>query len=80
MCGRPVVSTRCGGPEEFITSEVGLLVEPNSADALAEGISWMLDHRERYDAKLLSEYAAARFAPDVVACRIVEVYRSVLDG
>lgn len=80
MCGRPVVATRCGGPEEFITPEVGLLVESNSAEALAEGMSWMLDNLHRYHPAHLSEYAAARFAPDVVARRILEVYRSVLNG
>lgn len=80
MCGRPVVATRCGGPEEFVTPEVGLLVEPDSVEALAEGISWMLDNLHRFDPGHLSGYAAARFAPDVVAGRILDVYRNVLNG
>jgi len=80
MCGRPVLSTRCGGPEEFITPEVGRLVEAGSVDALVGGLDWMLDHYTEFDPQALHEYARARFAPDVVASQILEVYREVLDA
>jgi glycosyltransferase involved in cell wall biosynthesis len=80
MCGRPVLSTRCGGPEEFITPEVGRLIEPDDVDALAEGLDWMLDHYSEFDPQALHEYARARFAPDVVARRILGIYSEVLDG
>lgn len=80
MCGRPVLSTRCGGPEEFITPAVGRLIEPGSTDALVEGLDWMLDHYTEFDPQLLHQYARQRFAPEVVAKQIVAVYREVLDG
>jgi len=79
MAGRPVVSTRCGGPEEFITPEVGRLVAVDDVDALATGLDWMLDHYTEYDPDALHDYAVSRFSPAVVAYRIVEVYRKVLD-
>jgi len=80
MCGRPVLSTRCGGPEEFITPQVGRLIEAGSVDALVEGLDWMLDHFRGFDPELLHEYAVERFAPEVVAGQILKVYRGVLDG
>lgn len=78
MCGRPVLSTRCGGPEEFITREVGRLVDAGSVDALVEGLDWMLNHYAEFDPKALHSYARERFAPDVVAGQILAVYREVL--
>lgn len=80
MCGRPVLSTRCGGPEGFITPEVGRLIEAGSVDALVEGLEWMLDHFQEFDPQALHEYARSRFAPDVVAAQILDVYREVLGG
>jgi glycosyltransferase involved in cell wall biosynthesis len=80
MCGRPVLSTRCGGPEEFVTSDVGRLIEAGSVDALVEGLDWMLDHFREFDPDQLHTYAVERFAPEVVADQILEVYRGVLDG
>jgi glycosyltransferase involved in cell wall biosynthesis len=78
MCGRPVLSTRCGGPEEFITPQVGRLVDTSSG-ALAEGLGWMLDHYTEFDPEALHCYARERFAPEAVAGRILDVYRGVLD-
>lgn len=34
-CGRSVVATRIGGPQEFVPPEAGVLVDPLDADALA---------------------------------------------
>lgn len=80
MAGRPVLCTRCGGPEEFITPEVGRLIEAGSVEALVEGLDWTLDHYREFDPHALHEYACARFAPDVVAAQVLDVYREVLGG
>jgi glycosyltransferase involved in cell wall biosynthesis len=40
--GTPVLATRCGGPEEFITEDVGMLVPPGNASALCKGLDYML--------------------------------------
>jgi glycosyltransferase involved in cell wall biosynthesis len=37
-CGRSVVSTRIGGPPEFVPPEAGVLVDPLDVDALARGL------------------------------------------
>ena len=66
MCGRPVLSTRCGGPEEFVTADVGRLIEAGSVEALVEGLDWMLDHFREFDPEALHQYAVERFAPQVV--------------
>lgn len=80
MCGRPVLSTRCGGPEEFVTPDVGRLIASGDVDALVEGLDWMLDHFAEFDPQLLHDYARARFSPDTIAARILDVYSEVLDG
>lgn len=49
---RPVLATRVGGPPEFVTPDVGVLVDPGSVTALAEGL--------RAAAELPSPNAAAR--------------------
>jgi glycosyltransferase involved in cell wall biosynthesis len=78
-CGRPVVTTRCGGPEEFVTSEVGRLVTPGDSQAIADGLDWMLDHYSEFQPEALHAYASSKFAPRVIAERILDVYRSALD-
>ena len=43
--GKPVVATRCGGPEELvINGSNGYLVPINDANAIAKKLSYLLDH------------------------------------
>jgi glycosyltransferase involved in cell wall biosynthesis len=77
-CGTPVISTRCGGPEDIVTPDVGVLVPPEDPAALAEGIERVLDSRERYDPKALRAHALERFGSSSVVSRLCDVYASVL--
>jgi glycosyltransferase involved in cell wall biosynthesis len=77
-CGTPVVATKCGGPEDIVDGEVGLLVEPGDADALANAIRKVVTHRERYDPQRLSESSLSRFGKDVVGRQLEVLYRAAL--
>lgn len=37
-CGRPVIATICGGPEDNISEANGMLVTAGDVDALAEAL------------------------------------------
>lgn len=53
-CGTPVVSTRCGGPEEYLTDhEAGRLVPKNDPDAMASALMELLTtpDRQKLEAK-----------------------------
>jgi len=78
-CGTPVLSTRCGGPEEFIVEDVGILVPSHDADALFRGLDQMLDNLHLYSRQRISRYARERFAPEVVGAQLHAVYESLIE-
>ena len=54
-CGVPVISTKCGGPEEFVIhGKTGLLVDSN-AEAVGDALLHILNNKNYH--KLLSEQA-----------------------
>jgi glycosyltransferase involved in cell wall biosynthesis len=75
--GIPVLATNCGGPEEFIAQQVGLLVPPGDANALCAGIDYMFDNLHRYSERAISEYAKECFSPEVVGARVHGIYQSI---
>lgn len=79
MAGRPVLSTRCGGPEEFISESVGRLVENNNVDAMVQGLSWMLDNYVQFKPDALNDYAIRRFSPEAICAQLDSIYERVLD-
>ena len=75
--GTPVLSTRCGGPEEFVTDEVGLLVPPGDEDALYKALSYMLDNLNRYSSHRISQYACELFSLERLGMLLHTIYRSL---
>ena len=79
-CGVPVVGTNVGGIPEFVKSgHTGLLVEPFSSEALAEGLNYMLDHPgERERMAVESRALVSRsFSWAAVAARTLAFYRTL---
>jgi glycosyltransferase involved in cell wall biosynthesis len=72
--GLPVLATRCGGPEEFITDDVGLLVPSGNASALCKGLDYMLDHLEIFSSEHISSYARKRFSPQTIGEKVHRLY------
>lgn len=77
-CGLPVVATRCGGPEDIMTDEVGLLVAAENPGALADGIAAVLDGRKHYAPAALRAYAVERFGMRAVGAQLVSMYREAV--
>jgi glycosyltransferase involved in cell wall biosynthesis len=77
-CGIPVVATRCGGPEDIVTEDVGLLVPPEDPAALAAGIAQVLDRRRNYNPTKLRAYALERFGLESVGQRLQKLYVEAL--
>ena len=48
-CGKPVVSTACGGPDYIVTEENGLLVPVGDTQALGAALEQMIRTIDRYD-------------------------------
>ena len=79
-CGTPVVSTRSGGPEDIVNSQVGVLVPPGDPEALSRGIADVLDRVELYDPAKLRAHALSHFGLESVSDRMAEIYRDVVRG
>jgi glycosyltransferase involved in cell wall biosynthesis len=79
-CGTPVVATRCGGPEDIVDDDVGLLVPPEDPAALADGLAQTLGALDRYEPAVLRERTLARFGSRAISERLSALYREALAG
>ncbi|MGQ3099494.1 MAG: glycosyltransferase [Sphingopyxis solisilvae] len=75
--GVPVVATRCGGPETFVTSETGRLVPVGNVEALRDAVQNILSDRNLWTerAEKIAQYAYERFHEARVAAAIAEAYQ-----
>ncbi|HRI17704.1 MAG TPA: glycosyltransferase [Burkholderiaceae bacterium] len=78
VSGKPVVATRCGGPESIVDAGNGLLVEVGDEVALAAAMQSVLDDPQRFDAAAIRESALRRYARGAVAAQLAAVYEEVV--
>jgi glycosyltransferase involved in cell wall biosynthesis len=76
--GRPVIATRCGGPEDFVNEQNGMLIEPGNVMELANAIHFMLDNYQKFDPLKLREYGQKIFSPKSVGLKHHDLYAQVV--
>lgn len=77
MSGKPVVATRCGGPEDIVTATNGRLVPPADPAALALALYELLQAPQAFDAAALRADAVARFGLHAVGERLAALCEQV---
>jgi glycosyltransferase involved in cell wall biosynthesis len=79
-CGKPVIATRCGGPEFVVNEGSGVLVAPGDPAALAGAMREFVGGTIRYDAERIRRSVDERFGPEAFIRNIAAVYQSVWKG
>ena len=76
--GKPIIATKCGGPESIISPEVGYLVEKNSIDDLARAMSDLFENYGQFESEEIREYCIQQFSEDAVIKKLETIYMDVL--
>lgn len=76
--GKPIISTRCGGPEEYVTPDVGYLVENENPEKLAEGIIYVMNNYHKYSPQKIRETFLSNYSSDVVIEKWIKVYSDLM--
>lgn len=78
--GRPVVTTRCEGPEQFVDSSCGETVEPGNPYALAEGIERTWKRMNEFDCDTLHDRMETKFGLASFIKNTLNLYNTVLSN
>ncbi|UTW63034.1 glycosyltransferase [bacterium SCSIO 12741] len=75
--GKPVVLTRCGGPEHYFNENLGLLIDPENDDQLDQALKQMSNQFSQYSPEELSRFVRRQFSAEEVAQKINSAYQEV---
>ena len=77
-CGVPVISTDSGAPREYIHDRVGIVIPAKDPATVVEAIEYIFQHRGKYDANFIREYARGHFDFPVIGSQVNQVYDEIL--
>jgi len=76
--GLPVIITKCGGPEEFVKEDMGIVIEPKNQKQLEQAILSMMDNFQNYDRQYLSQYAKSLFSSEIIGKNFFNLYHKFI--
>lgn len=76
--GLPVIATKCGGPEDFVNEQNGVLVEVDNIVQISQAIEYMHKNASSYNVELLREFVRSRFSQSAIALRLHEIYSKIV--
>jgi L-malate glycosyltransferase len=79
-CGIPVIATRCGGPEEIVSDESGILIPGENAEELSNAIGKISENLRSYKKNIIRNYAEENFGRKVFLKRINKLYNETINS
>lgn len=77
--GIPVIATRCGGPEMFVTEENGVMIDVDDIDALTKAMIYMYNNMDKFDNEKIAKEAREKFSPSAIARKLIITYNDILN-
>jgi len=75
--GKPVIATKCGGPESFVDSKVGILIDVGNLQQLKEALIAMLKTYYTYNSDEIINSVKTKFSFQSIANQFDEVYSNL---
>jgi len=77
-CGTPVVASNQGGIPDFVTEDVGTLIETGNVNQLADEIIKIITKNKKYKNRKLAKYAKNNYRQDLLIDKLIEEYKKVI--
>lgn len=78
--GKPIIATKCGGPESIINDKVGTLVEVDNIKELSKAMLEAYITPDKYNSNDIRQYCIDNFSEKTVTSKLTKIYHSVLTG
>jgi L-malate glycosyltransferase len=78
--GTPVISTKCGGPEDIVIKEVGILVEKGNINELSNALQNMYESNNEYDMDGIRNYVIKKYSNSAVSKKLINIYEEILNS
>jgi glycosyltransferase involved in cell wall biosynthesis len=77
-CGKPIIATNIGGPNEILTPQSGILVKSADSEVLKDAIEYMLDNYWKYSPYDIADYVDKNYSYSVIGAKLTKIYDDLI--
>jgi glycosyltransferase involved in cell wall biosynthesis len=75
-CGKPIIATKCGGPESIVNKQNGILVDIDDVRGLKNAMETIYYSFDQYSSQEIRNDFMKRFSKSAVLNQIIKVYKT----
>jgi glycosyltransferase involved in cell wall biosynthesis len=79
VSGLPLISTRCGGPEDIINADNGILVDVGSVEQLASAMRYVKNNIAKYNLDALRNEASSLYSARAFVKKAINFYERAIE-
>ncbi len=72
--GKPVIATKCGGPESIVIPEVGYLISKNSQKEMIDSLLKLYQNWNEFNSLQIRQYCLENFSEKAVVGKLTKIY------
>lgn len=77
--GKPIIASRCGGPEDIVNEQNGLLVKVDDIEDLERAMKKIYLNYKTYNSKMIIDNCKSTFSEEVVINRLENYYKEIMN-
>jgi glycosyltransferase involved in cell wall biosynthesis len=77
-CGKPIVTTDCGGPSDIVSATNGVLAKTGDVKDLQEKLDWMIDHHSSFDPKAIRAEFLEKFGSKKTSSQLIGRFEEII--
>lgn len=77
ILGLPVISTKCGGPQMYITPSTGILVDNDDSFAMKNGLKELITNYYKFDSEYIKEFVTSNFSEEFITNKLLNLYNNL---
>lgn len=78
-CGLPIITTRCGGPEDFYNEKLGYIIPVDNLEELSVSMERMIAEYDLFNKESISKYIKEKFSKEIIVKKIMKIYYKILN-
>lgn len=78
-CGKPVISTPCGGTSSIIRDKDGIILDKHSVSELQKAMRYVYQNIDSFDCLEIKQSAHKRFGSSVISEQLLTNYQTILN-
>lgn len=79
-CGLPIFSTKCGGVEDYVTDEIGRIVDITDSDMLSDYLKQFIDGEITFDANIIRNKIVGLYGSEAYMNNVKREFDRLING